>query len=43
MPIDQVKKDEGKPKATGSAEEDKRISFYFYKSDSLDSNPAKLV
>jgi hypothetical protein len=27
MPIDQVK-DESKPKATGSAEDDKRISFY---------------
>jgi hypothetical protein len=36
MPIDQVKKDEGKPKATVQQKTLKRISFYFYKSDSLD-------
>jgi hypothetical protein len=30
-------------KATGSAEDDKRESFYFYKSDSARLNPAKMV
>jgi hypothetical protein len=33
MPIDQVKKDESKPKGYGSAEDAKKESFYFYKSD----------
>jgi hypothetical protein len=34
MPIDQVKKDESKPKGYGFSRDDKRESFYFYKSDS---------
>jgi hypothetical protein len=37
MPIDQVK-DEKQTKGYGSAEDEERISFYFYKSDSLDFN-----
>jgi hypothetical protein len=35
MPIDQVKKMKANQRL-GSAEDDKEISFYFYKSDSLD-------
>jgi hypothetical protein len=35
MPIDQVKKDESKPKATVQQKTLKE-SFFFYKSDSLD-------
>jgi hypothetical protein len=41
--IDQVKKDEGKPKATGSAEDAKKISFYFYKSGFLDTYQPNMV